>query len=62
MVQDEMHPRSQSSLGTAWHIKKKGIRIFTQSKGGYAYFTIKRGLPRLCNVLQQTMNSLMAKH
>lgn len=28
-------------------------------KGGYAYLTIKPGLPQFDNVLQQTMNSLM---
>lgn len=27
MVQDEMHPRSQSSLGTARHIKKKVLEF-----------------------------------
>lgn len=55
MVQDEMHPSSQSSLGTARHIKKKVLEFsLSQSKGGYAYFTIKHSLPQFYDVLQQT--------
>lgn len=32
------------------------------SKGGYAFLVIKRDLPQLYDVLQQTRDSLTAKH
>lgn len=34
----------------------------SRSKGGYAYLTIKRGLPQLYDVLQRPMHSLITKH
>lgn len=34
----------------------------SRSEGGYAYLTTKRGLPQLYDILQQTINSLLAKH
>ena len=53
-----MHPRSQSSLGTA-AISKKGIRIFTQLEQGRLCITYtKHGLPQPQH--SETINSLMA--